>query len=230
MSPRALIGLAALCFACDDGGSTPAADAGLPPGVAVYALGFTYGKARPHADGGWTVTTDRGLHAHVEEGWIATWSAQLVPCPGETVFSAFVRRAWAGHGDLDDPSLADLQVREALHDPVAQTARVEYTAEAATYCKAHYLAAQLTHDTPAIALRGTVTVDGIETPFALQTDFATGKLGLFDSPYDPRAAGVTVYIERDLGMLLDGIDLLDPEADPAQLVFNLADATTLTLR
>lgn len=214
--------------ACDDGSAASGADAGLPPGVVEYRLQFSYGAATPHPDGGWQVETDRGQIAHVQEGWLASWSTQLVPCTTESALDLLVGRAWAGHGELDDPSTANLQLREALHGPTEHVARVEYTAEAARYCKAHYLSAQLTLDTPAIHLRGVVTVDGVTQPFEVQTDFATGTLGAFEAPYDPAAGGIVIVVDRALGGLLDGMDLRDP--DPAQLVFNLVDATRLSVR
>jgi hypothetical protein len=202
-----------------------------------YHLAWRLDDVTPDPGGGLRLTNDLGHLIHLQTGWLSSTSAQLVPCPSEQQTFELISRAWAGHGDLDDPSLIDDARIEALHAPVAQAwGRVTYAPETDAYCKAHYLVARTerTGDglpdarfgRQAAYLAGQVTVDGETTPFEWSTDLASGTLGAFDMPRVP-GQGITIRIERDLVAVFAGVDLRQP--DPVDLVFNLADATQVTV-
>ena len=105
--------------------------------------------AEPNGNG-WQTTNDRGYRVHVEHGYLADYSMELVECPKEAreldidSFSAWlpVRAAWAGHmPTTPNPAAIHTPHIEALHAPTDFNVGSMQLAPQ-RYCRVHYLIAR----------------------------------------------------------------------------------------
>lgn len=210
-----------------------------PAGPAVsYRLTWDTSGAEPLPGGGWRIHNDLGDRIDITTGYLVSHSVQLVPCPddslGARLLRLFVGVAHAGHGDDLDPIAVYDPLVESLLDPV-DIAFGDRPTQGATYCSIHYLVANAldgeTRALPAdrdlidltLVVGGTHHRDGTDTPFHIETGLAWAALRDLDTPLDTTHHGALVLVERALGTLFDGIDLLadDPRGPGRALLRNL---------
>ena len=224
---------------CGDPSTLPAADT---TGLLRYRLTWDTARATPHAQGGWVFRTDRGVTVWLQQAWMVSYSTELIHCPTQTsgLRSWLAARAHAGHGQLYDN-----EARFAT--PVAEdlTAAQDFTWAEATvpdyrFCQAHYLVARGDDDRApgagpdltgvSVLLRAARLRAGHWEPFEIIIGRATATLVDID-PVDTGHGGFEVRIERDLGGLLDGVDLdaIDDVVAPRQVLRNIREGTRVTV-
>ena len=105
--------------------------------------------AEPHGNG-WQTTNDRGYRVHVEHGYLADYSMELVECPRaalvsdiESLWAWFpLRTASAGHmPTTPNPAAIHTPHIEALHAPTDFNVGSMLLAPQ-SYCRVHYLIAR----------------------------------------------------------------------------------------
>ncbi|GAB4545057.1 MAG: hypothetical protein OHK0023_02780 [Anaerolineae bacterium] len=203
---------------------TSLAAASTAPRDINMALSLTWevGAAQPLEDGvGWRVTTETGYEVWLEEGYLVSYSVQLIECPHEHAWLGVEIVAKAGHGEENDPTLIKTSTLEALHLPVT-TALGTVTGSEPSYCEAHYLVARADKSAvegfsepdmqaTSLYLRGKYRRIGEEqfTPFEARTNLANGTIGALQDGLNqpmPLAQAGTVRVVRRLSRIFDRVD------------------------
>ena len=201
-------------------------------GQITYRLDWRWGQALP-AEQGWMVTNDLGYQVHLKQGYLVTYSTELIECPSNAAQTSWhldqigPQPAYAGHGA--DPSEARItaSVVEDLAHPLAST--IETVAvTASSYCQGHYVigpaGVETTRNLPQqIDLIGTsLFIQGdyqdpetaAITPFTIQTKLPGGVIAdltsveAINEPVQVLTGSVPIEVtlRRDLGSLFDGVD------------------------
>lgn len=196
-----------------------------------YQAAWTWGKAMDTPGPGWQVTNDLGYLVTVEDGYLVSYSAELVECEQDTpslldqiLGAVGPGVALAGHQQGPNPAAITTSRVESLAEP-ASVDLGQVSVSLSYYCQGHYLLARATPDTAAMPtpgavgtslyLRGTYQVDdSAAVPFTIQTNLNWGgisDLSLADGSGAPVHAEISrealqVTIERNLGELFDGVD------------------------
>lgn len=204
-----------------------------------YQATWAWGRAVDTPGPGWQVTNDLGYLVTVEEGYLASYSTELVECARQDTPSLLEQIlgainpgvALAGHSQGPNPAAVAVSRVESLAEPASvDLGRVSVSY--ATYCQGHYLLARATPDAvnlPAsdaigttLYLQGTYQLgDDEAVPFVIETNLAWGGMSdlyLADAPDQPIYAAISrdalqVTIERDLGTLFDGVDFATTDAE-----------------
>ena len=197
--------------ACEESsGQAPAeVPQAAPVGELSYRLDWSWGQAEPSSDGvGWEVVTDLGYKVVVEEGFLVTYSMEVVECDPVIPegFGAWLWKqvgpgvAWAGHSGLaENPAAIRVSRVESLTSPKALVlGPLELAPQ--RYCNIHYLVARADEDT--LELPTEVDLDRVSVyirgswqapdsaaavPFQFETALAAGvlfdlfPLGAFDT-------------------------------------------------
>jgi hypothetical protein len=189
-------------------------------------------------DTGWTVTTRSGYTVRIEQGYLTSYSAELVYCQHShnflSLFSSIfpLITARAGHSGDTSPAKVSLSLVESLTQPESFEWDSVTVAEP-SYCQGHYLvgrADKTTQDMPAdvdmnrvaVYISGTYLSPNAEstTPFVIRTDLGNGtlqdlhKLGASTNVHvEIGTQPVEITIYRDLATLFDRIDFAHMGAD-----------------
>lgn len=248
--------LALLLLACDSAvfdSADSAADAS-PVTVSEVAWSVDWDTAgvQAEAGGGWRLTNNLGQQVLVEQGWLVSYSAALVPCatarlaprPGVVGALLGVAVARAGHGEEADPSSSPVAVVEDLADPQGSVL-AEVSFDAAAYCGVHYLVGQAPEDT--VSPDGAPDMQGVSLvlegwwwpagggdaqPLSLRSSLAWGNL--MDLAEVGRAGAgerAEVRLTRRLAGLFDGVDLAaeDGQSVAYGVLGNLVGGTSAAL-
>lgn len=229
------------------------------PHSIYYELGWQKEGIVQAADGGWSVTSDLGYEVQLDEGYLVSYSAQLVPCENDdpllcrATLPSFLstKLAHAGHSTgTADPSAIETAVVESLSSPVTLQFGAAL-AQPQRYCTLHYLAARADQDSQnlpsqpdligsSIYLKGSYRAPGQEdrTPFEVSSDSAYGIISPLTLSEESEPtwlhSGTTsayVLLERALDRMFDGIEL-STTLDrnlPALVLKNLVSHSRLTL-
>ncbi len=121
------------------------------PHTVSYRLEWSsQGTAAEPNGNGWRTTNDRSYRVHVEHGYLADYSMELVECPKEAAESAIDSlwagfqgpMAWAGHmPTTPNPAAIHTPHIEALHAPTDFNVGSMLLAPQ-RYCRVHYLIAR----------------------------------------------------------------------------------------
>lgn len=202
-------------------------------GNITYQLQWQWGDAIP-LDDGWMVRNDLGYRVHVTKGYSVAYSTQLLYCEHSHGLFDWVGKIFAvsvvhaGHNTGDqDPASVLVSLIESLDKP--QTSHIgTVTVNEPGYCKAHFLVAPGSDDTPnmpsdkdmfgvSLYIEGTYQSDDMPQaqPFRAQTSLGNGKnLPLIQAD---DASQKSVHVEigntpvkigiiRQLDSLFDGAD------------------------
>lgn len=200
-----------------------------------YTLDWTWGKAKRHPEGGWTLVKDLGYEIHVTGGKVVARSLELIPChkipPAVAWLAPAVARA--GHSSLvANESRITTSYEEDLAQPAPQPIETR-TVTDPEYCQAHYVVARPKGTglgAPALAISGTWRRSGDrETPFAIESASAYGEIK--DLPRTSILGGLDVRIVRPLDSILDGIDFAaeDSERIGSQIMRSLVSNTKIEI-
>lgn len=227
------------------------------PHTVTYRLEWSQeGIATDPDSTGWQVTNDRGYRVHVERGYLADYSMELVECPKDPVAWFAARPAWAGHAPTTpNPAAIHTPHIEALHAPVDFDVG-SMLLGAQRYCRVHYLIARANRSAVGLPddvdmverslyVRGTSqgATAAAPRPFELSASaanaaltelFPPGRFGTHDAAIivDTGRENARVVIRRVLKSLFDGVDF---DTMPAarierQVLQNLIDHTAIAVQ
>jgi hypothetical protein len=227
MKTRLHIVAIALIAACADSGQRTVAASGSDARLRWELIWAT--DETTTSDARRTIVNDLDYTVVLEEAWVVSYSAQLLPCSetaaapvselrrlarGAIAAIAPVRPAWAGHGDSSDTTTApgtaeNLVSADEIVQPDRAVAEVEY-------CRAHYLVARADTEVAnvssdelsrnSLVLHGTWNAaDGASGRVDVVSSLASGVYLDLPVPIDVDGPW-TVTVSRDLGRLFDGID------------------------
>ena len=161
-----------------------------------YFLTWDTNDLSKNENGEWEFTNNRGYPIRLSQGYLITYSVQLVECPHEesTALKWFnrilgIRTAHAGHPNpQDNPAAIYQSLGENLIDAESQSIGI-VEVEPNSYCQLHYLVAGATLETTSLPdeinlLGTTVYLSGfyqsLDTeewiPFKIHTPLANGVL------------------------------------------------------
>ncbi|HRE49357.1 MAG TPA: hypothetical protein PLD47_16655, partial [Aggregatilineales bacterium] len=164
-------------------------------GEVTYALDWVWGAAQPLSEGGesgWRVTTTAGVEVTVREGYLGSYSLQLIYCPHKHsplswLFGEIIT-ARAGHGEGIDVT----RYLASAIEPLARPTRFvlgTVSGNEPLYCEGHYLAAR--PDRAAAEAQPTTSMVGVTLwlsgeyrlpgatsamPFTFRTSLANGAI------------------------------------------------------
>ena len=216
-----------------------------------YRLDWDWGQAEAHGEG-WRVNNDRDFEVHVHEGYLTSYSLQLAPCTPDDLSQkrliphfVGVRKAFAGHGDVDDPSAWLTGIAEQLATPV-ESELTPVSLSKGLYCRAHYLIAKAetkAENLPeAFNMVGTslyiqgeaIDSGGAVYPFTVWSTLPIGQLMSWTEPVsviDLSEGSVELTLTRDLGRFFDGVNFetMTSEAIEKTILLGLAERSRVTL-
>ena len=193
-----------------------------------------------HADGSWSVDTDRGYRVTVNTGWIITSAISLVPCTlGEDtgLFSwlgvLWGRSAWAAHAPFSDGSMLELSAKEPL-TPATTVVLPNLEFSKTQYCSSYWLLARGGPGTAAehtsLFLDGTWSKKGQSGTLFIDTDFTRARIADLD-PISVTQRSPRAVLTRELSTAFDGIEFTsDNDYSVAwSIISNLTDHAQLRL-
>ena len=186
----------------------------------AYTLDWGWGNAQADQTQGWHVTNNLGYDIHITDGTLVNAAVQLVPCVDSTrLFAPQTAHAGHGGGKPDETRWVGPLVESLSKPGPIALGSVEIGDH--RYCQAHYLLAQneLKNGFGIVALEPTIVLTGTyispnggaPVAFRIKTNIAWGgatdlpKAIVNDSGTEQAPHSLTLV--RNLGMLLDGVDL-----------------------
>jgi len=221
----------------------------------VYDVGWRWGDIE-RSDDSWQVVNDLGYVVTLSRGYIVSYSMELVECTdgsdeGDTASTPLdwlrPRPAFAGHPSGTNPAaIYTSRVESLIALEASEAGRL--TVAPYRYCRLHYLIArgqEGTADLPddadmigaSVVVEGTyVHTDALSagdvgaTPFSYRTAIANGLLVDIE-PIDVSNGDVSVYIERDVRGLFDGVDfaIMSDREIEFQLLRQLIDGSSVDI-
>ena len=194
-------------------------------------------------DQGWQFENNLGYSITLTEGYVTSYSEQLIACEHTHSFISWLREsfeallsiAYAGHGEEQDAAAIVSAVREDFRNlKLVELGSVSVIEP--TYCKAHYLTASTPPaliaegdkqaENLSLSLTGSYQVDGEIVAFELNTSQAYGKihdLTQIDNTVHlvPSSEASSVVFVRTIANLFDGIDLGTQEPTAMAILRNM---------
>ena len=222
-------------------------------GTLNYVMEWNWDEATTLADNtGWQTTNDLGYTITVTEGYLISYSIELIACDNDftndplgTLYKTLMpASASAGHGEESDPSRLAVPVVESLVNPQSfATDTLELTGT--TYCWGHYLigssAASENYDADnneaSLYIAGTYqAANSAEAiPFEIEADIAWGnivEISEAGAAIELLTAGedVTLSVQRQLSTMFDGVDFqaMDTSEQARSVLRNLTQSVEIS--